>query len=497
MKSRLSFIKWSLCASLCLSLSINSVINHPIQFTKYIKDISKYEGPEGPIEGSELAVKLALIVLLVLLGGLLAGLTLGLMSLDETNLEILIKSGTSQQKSWALRILPIRKNGHLLLVTMMLANTLTNMSLPVLIDEIFGGGVYAVLISTGLILVFGEIIPQAFCARHGLRIGALFAWPVRVLIWIMFPVAYPFATLLDFLLGENHGFMYRKAELKELVAIHGNDHGGSLSYDEVTIIRGALDLSEKMARQVMTPWSFVFMIDLASNLDWVTMRDIQRAGHSRVPIFEGSRNNCVGLILTKSLLLLNPNMSTPVSDVRIYYIPKVRGDTSLVNLLNIFQEGASHMAQVVDDENKPIGIVTLEDVIEELIQEEIIDETDVYIDVVKRTRATRTAKDSQAILANLVKKDIKDPKIRAKEMLNKLNEVGPRPNIFASPKPGLSHKDSNDDHRPASYFVKSCNQKAPRPGTEDDSQNVSGLHHKISSRNISPDSSASLIAGSF
>lgn len=98
------------------------------------------------------------------------------MSLDETNLEILIKSGTPQQKTWALRILPIRKNGHLLLVTMMLANTLTNMSLPILIDEIFGGGVYAVLLSTALILIFGEIIPQAFCARHGLRIGALFAW---------------------------------------------------------------------------------------------------------------------------------------------------------------------------------------------------------------------------------------------------------------------------------------------------------------------------------
>lgn len=334
-----------------------------------------------------------------------------------------------------------------------------------------------------------------------------------------FPVAYPFAALLDYSLGENHGFLYRKAgegshrmaltplELKELVAIHGNDHGGSLSYDEVTIIRGALDLSEKTARQVMTPWSFVFMLDVASNLDWVTMRDIQRAGHSRVPIFQDTRDNCVGLILTKSLLLLNPNLPTPVSQVKIYYIPKVREDTSLVNLLNIFQEGASkggpclvltagHMAQVVDGENRPIGIVTLEDVIEELIQEEIIDETDVYIDVVKRIRAIRTVQDSKAILASLIKKDIVDPKTRAKEMLTKLSSVGPRPNAFASPKPEQFIEDLNGDQRPVSYFVRPSHHQTRRPGTEEDSQEAS-TSHKVVARKSSPDSSEVLLSGSF
>jgi metal transporter CNNM len=98
------------------------------------------------------------------------------MSLDETNLTILINSGTPEQRKYASLILPIRKNGHLLLVTLLLTNTLINESLPIFLDSVFGGGYIAILVSTGLILVFGEVIPQSICARHGLRIGAFFAW---------------------------------------------------------------------------------------------------------------------------------------------------------------------------------------------------------------------------------------------------------------------------------------------------------------------------------
>jgi len=197
---------------------------------------------------------------------------------------------------------------------------------------------------------------------------------------------------LDWVLGDSHGVLYHRAGLKELVAIHGATRGGNLTADEVTIISGALDLSAKVAADAMTHIKHVFMVDLDGYLDWVSLRDIQRAGHSRIPVFEGARNNLVGVLLTKTLILLDPEASTPVREVPIYSIPQVPAIMSLFELLNSFQEGACHMAVVMDMESQPaapVGIVTLEDVLEELIQEEIVDETDVYIDVVKRIRAVR------------------------------------------------------------------------------------------------------------
>jgi metal transporter CNNM len=111
---------------------------------------------EDPIDASELAVFMGIIVTLVLLGGIVAGLTIGLMSLDETNLTLLMRSGTAVQKKHAAKIIPIRKNTHLLLVTLLLTNTMINETLPVLFHWIKLDGWQAVLASTALILLFGE-----------------------------------------------------------------------------------------------------------------------------------------------------------------------------------------------------------------------------------------------------------------------------------------------------------------------------------------------------
>ncbi|KAJ2805003.1 hypothetical protein H4R20_002272 [Coemansia guatemalensis] len=412
-------------------------------------------------------VQLVACAVLVLVGGLLAGLTLGLMSLDEINLQILATSGSDQQKKYAQRIQPLRRNGHWLLVTLLLGNTIVNETLPIVMDSVLGGGgVSAIVISTAAIVLFGEIIPQSLCARHGLAIGAFFAYPVRLLQCVLAPLGYPIALLLDHVLGPDHGVIYQKAQLKELVLLSDAAHGGNLSSDEVTIIRGALELSEKLVPDVMTDLRNVFMVDIDAQLDRPLLTEMVRRGHSRVPVFDGRRDNIVGVLLVKSLVLLDPDDCTPVRDATIAPIPLVTTLTSLYDILNAFQEGGSHMAVVVApplppphlssrrsgahqaagrghslasncsssstlascdvataatpllpppphvrssqdasayslpsdnalqpaaaaSEHVPIGIITLEDVIEELIQEEIIDETDEFIDIRKRIRVVR------------------------------------------------------------------------------------------------------------
>ncbi|XP_019055319.1 PREDICTED: DUF21 domain-containing protein At2g14520 isoform X2 [Nelumbo nucifera] len=270
-------------------------------------------------------VHILVILLLVLFAGLMSGLTLGLMSMSLVDLEVLAKSGTPKDRKHAAKILPVVKKQHLLLCTLLIYNAAAMEALPIFLDGLVSAW-GAILISVTLILLFGEIIPQSVCSRHGLAIGAAVAPVVRVLVWVCYPVAFPISKLLDFLLGEGHVALFRRAELKTLVNLHGNEagKGGELTHDETTIIAGALELTEKTARDAMTPISDTFAIDINAKLDKDLMKLILEKGHSRVPVYYEQSTNIIGLILVKNLLTINPADELPVKTVTIRRIPSWR-----------------------------------------------------------------------------------------------------------------------------------------------------------------------------
>ncbi|KAI5657832.1 hypothetical protein M9H77_26625 [Catharanthus roseus] len=293
-------------------------------------------------------VYLLISVSLVAFAGLMSGLTLGLMSLSLVDLEVLTKAGQPKDQKNAAKILPIVKNQHLLLCTLLICNSLAMEALPIFLDALLPAW-GAILISVTLILAFGEIIPQAVCSRYGLSIGAKLAPLVRLLVIVVFPLSYPISKLLDLLLGKGHSALLRRAELKTLVDLHGNEagKGGELTHDETTIICGALDLTQKTAKDAMTPLSRVFSLDLNSKLDDDLMGLLIRKGHSRVPVYSGSQSNIVGLLLVKNLIRFRPEDETPIKNLAIRSLPRVRDSMPLYDLLNQFQKGHSHMAVVV------------------------------------------------------------------------------------------------------------------------------------------------------
>ncbi|XP_040955562.1 DUF21 domain-containing protein At4g14240 isoform X5 [Gossypium hirsutum] len=382
-------------------------------------------GPDDlPFGTVEWFVYTGLSCLLVIFAGIMSGLTLGLMSLGLVELEILQRSGTIVEKKQVSAILPVVKKQHQLLVTLLLCNACAMEALPISLDKIFHPFV-AVLLSVTFVLAFGEIIPQAICSRYGLSVGASFMWLVRILMIICYPIAYPVGKVLDVVIG--HGdVLFRRAQLKALVSIH----------------------SQETAEEAMTPIESTFSLDINSKLNWEAIGKIIAHGHSRIPIYAGNPKNIIGLLLVKSLLTIRAEMETPVSSVSIRRILRVPAQMPLYDILNEFQKGSSHMAavvkvkgktkdlQFVDDgerfdnhkvtnrnsqltdplltkqdsvlvnvekssaiketmntlqcfsedteDGEVIGIITLEDVFEELLQEEIVDETDVYVDVHKR-----------------------------------------------------------------------------------------------------------------
>ncbi|XAR71443.1 hypothetical protein NMG60_11028701 [Bertholletia excelsa] len=299
-------------------------------------------------------VTIAIVSALVLFAGLMSGLTLGLMSMSLVDLEVLAKSGTPRDRICASKILPVVKRQHLLLCTLLISNAAAMEALPIFLDDLVPNWV-AILVSVTLILLFGEIVPQSVCSKYGLVIGAAVAPIVRVLVWVWFPVAYPLSKLLDFVLGNGHEPLFRRAELKTLVDLHSAGKGGELSHDETTIIAGALELTEKTARHAMTPLSETFAIDINAKLDRDLINLIMETGHSRVPVYYEQPKNIIGLILVKNLLFINPEKELPVKNATIRRIPRVSEDMPLYDILNEFQKGLSHMAVVVKRQNSAAG----------------------------------------------------------------------------------------------------------------------------------------------
>ncbi|XP_010671605.2 DUF21 domain-containing protein At2g14520 isoform X2 [Beta vulgaris subsp. vulgaris] len=293
-------------------------------------------------------VYLIICVALVCFAGLMSGLTLGLMSLSLVDLEVLVKSGQPKDRKNAGKILPLVKNQHLLLCTLLIYNAMAMEALPIFVDALLPAWA-SILISVTLILAFGEIIPQAVCSQYGLSVGAKLSVLVRLLVILLLPISYPISKLLDWLLGKGHAVLLRRSELKTFVDLHANEagKGGELTHDETTIIGGALDLTTKTAKDAMTPMSKVFSLDIDAKLDKDTMELIMRKGHSRVPVFSGSSTNIIGLILVKNLIICHPEDETVIRNLTIRKISRFYDHLPLYDVLNQFQKGHSHMGVVV------------------------------------------------------------------------------------------------------------------------------------------------------
>ncbi|POY71912.1 hypothetical protein BMF94_5069 [Rhodotorula taiwanensis] len=375
--------------------------------------ILKHDEPDTPPGSSAFWWKLGLSAVLVLLGGVFAGLTLGLMGLDLVNLQVLSTSGDEQEQKDATKVMKLLERGrHWVLVVLLLSNVVVNESLPIFLDSILGGGVGAVILSTTLIVIFGEIIPQSICARYGLRIGAVAAPFVLALMYIEFPIAYPIAKLLDRTLGEEQGVTYKKAELKTFVGLHRQFGEETLNDDEVTIISSVLELGDKSVADIMTPLEDIYSLPVDTKLSQTVVDGILASGHSRIPIHaHGNPTDFVGMLsesplakprriradavdstVVKKLISYDPEDEQQIGDFALSVLPETGPDSTCLDVLNYFQQGRSHILLVSKTPGEPggaLGVVSLEDIIEEMIGEEIVDETDLYIDIHAKTKVVR------------------------------------------------------------------------------------------------------------
>ncbi|XP_038154191.1 metal transporter CNNM4 isoform X1 [Cyprinodon tularosa] len=338
-------------------------------------------------------LQVILICCLLVLSGMFSGLNLGLMALDPMELRIVQSCGTEKEKKYARKIEPIRRKGNYLLCSLLLGNVLVNTTLTILLDDLTKSGLGAVMASTVGIVIFGEIVPQALCSRHGLAVGANTIMLTKLFMLLTFPLSWPISKLLDCVLGQEIGTVYNREKLVEMLKV--TEPYNDLVKEELNMIQGALELRTKTVEDVMTPVGNCFMISSDAVLDFNTMSEIMESGYTRIPVYEDERSNIVDILFVKDLAFVDPDDCTTLKTITKFYnhpVHFVFHDTKLDAMLEEFKKGKSHLAivQKVNNEGEGdpfyevLGLVTLEDVIEEIIKSEILDESDQYTD--NRTR---------------------------------------------------------------------------------------------------------------
>ncbi len=313
------------------------------------------------------------IVILVMFSALFSGLNLGLMSLDVYGLKRKMELGDKD----AARVYQIRKKGNLLLCTILLGNIAVNSVIAIMLESI-AGGVIAGIVATAIIFIFGEVLPQSLVSRFALKFGSMTAPFMRVIIFILYPITAPIAYALDRLLGSELPTIYSRDELVRLVAEHEDNPSSTIDADEERIIHGALQYSNKRVGDIMTPISKIIFVKTHNKIDADLLRRIKDSGKSRFPVVGEDGKKIVGVLYTKELVGVVFDGSKDVADLMRTNVIIAKEIDRLDNILNKFLETRLHLFVVENMQNELIGIVTIEDVIEEILKREIVDESEKH-----------------------------------------------------------------------------------------------------------------------
>ncbi|RNF26459.1 putative receptor-type adenylate cyclase GRESAG 4 [Trypanosoma conorhini] len=372
-------------------------------------------------------------VVYLALSAVFAGLTIGIMCMDTLTIDIIATSGPEPDRTYASQILPLRRQGHKTLCTLILSNMLMNVlvvqEVSAVLDRVHeiealgfmrqalkeNDTVTSFVVSTLAILIFTEIIPMSICkSKYSLRIAAAGSILVHIAMVLVYPVAASLGWLLDRFVPHDAGQIYDRNELRKLMLLHCEAHGdrSGLVKSELQLLMAAMDFHERKASDIMTPIERTTVVRAEEVITMELIERLWTSGRSRIPVIQ-EPNNYIGVLLVKDLL----TVPMPIGDadpITIEELLKAKSrvfatvnlNSPLPSLLRAFQHAKTHLFLVTGEaeveegvtnegeENirfhycvrKPwfekgenvVGIVTLDDVTEALIKGEIYDEYDCY-----------------------------------------------------------------------------------------------------------------------
>lgn len=330
-------------------------------------------------------IELILLVVMIIASAFFSGLEIALFSLGRAHVRSLVERGIKG----AITVARLKANPDRLLVTILVGNNIANISaasmataLSINIFSSLGAGTaLGVGVATGvmtlLILVFGEITPKTFAVRWSEQISLVFARPLEIFGWIFFPVIWvleKFSRGMTFLFRSKVKQHIKHEVLLMSLARLGLEEG-TIDEHEHRIVENAFRLDRIPADRIMTSRSDMVAVESGSALK-DAVEFISTKPYTRFPVYQGGQEEIVGILHIRDLYeQIRLGKETTIIDeisAKPIYVPRTM---PLNDLLLLFQKERIHMAVVIDEYGETAGIVTLEDVLEELVGE-IEDEVD-------------------------------------------------------------------------------------------------------------------------
>lgn len=325
-----------------------------------------------------ITIELTLLIICLFLSGFFSSSETALFSISKIKALHISKDGTNTGHL----IFKMKEDSHKLLTTILIGNNLVNIGASAIATKLaisyFQSN--AVGIATGvmtlLILVFGEIFPKSFANHNNILVARLVIYPIFWLSKIFFIPIY----ILNFI-PRLHGSIdtpqetVTEDELMTMVEVVEEE--GEIKEAERELITNIFEFDDTACSEIMTPRADMFVLDVSQDMD---IDKILKTGFSRIPVIEDSIDNIIGILHVKDLFASyhrvcdHENTALDIKKIikQPYFIPESK---KLDSLLQDFKRKKNHLAVVVDEHGGVSGIVTLEDLIEEIIGE-IMDETD-------------------------------------------------------------------------------------------------------------------------
>ena len=306
-------------------------------------------------------------ITLAIVGGIMSGLTVGLMGIDSLSLKVKLEFGTELEKYHSSRILPIIEDHHLLLVTLLLCNAIALETLPLVLDQMVGGFT-AVIVSVILTLFVAEVIPQALCiGPQQIPIASSFATLVRIAIYLFYPISYPIARLLDKTIGHQTEKKLNYEELKALFTLQLDalKTQECLQERQVVIIHKVIDSKLKSIGDICIPIESVYYMESDGEVNEQILHAIRKKKFSRIPVRDEDKK-WVGVLIVKKLVLAQPGMR--IADFDLRQPTFIDQNSDFYDAIPVFSEGNCHLAFVKDENDEVVGIVTLEDILQQFMK---------------------------------------------------------------------------------------------------------------------------------
>ena len=329
----------------------------------------------------ELGLSIFCVLILVVLSALLSGSEVAMFSISNKQRFDL----EDQNKNANKRVLTLLKEPKKLLATILIANNFINVSIVMASNFVFNNliiegsisdtmnFIIQVIVITFLILLFGEVIPKVYANNYNLKFSKFMAIPLQLLKKLFYPIS-------QILVNSTNLIDKRIEKRKESIQANELEHALNLTVDSVDnedekkILEGIVKFGNTDVKQIMTPRTDVISFEITIPFNEL-MSELKEIKYSRIPVFEDSFDKIKGILYAKDLLgKMNEkkNFKWPNLLREPKFVPE---NKKLDDLLKEFQEEKTHIAIVVDEYGGSSGIVSLEDVLEEIVGE-ITDEFD-------------------------------------------------------------------------------------------------------------------------